>query len=694
MAKDTYKYFRIEARELLTELGKGVLDLEKGAGTPDLVPRLLRLAHTLKGAARVVKQPEIADQAHAIEDALAPFRESTEAVPRERIDTLLQLLDAIGGHLATLVPASDGVPAAADQPPAEELFRTVRADVAEMDALLAGIAETYAQIAALRRGLAPMQRGRYLADLLAANLVPPRARAGGQPANDSKGDKARSLAEELRMILGALEQGLASSVDQMDRELRQLRDAAEQLRLIPAGALFMSLERTARDAAQTLGKRVDFRGHGSDVRLDAHVLGAVQGALVQLVRNAVAHGVEPPGERQAAGKPAAGRVTLEVARRGRRVAFICKDDGAGVDLEAVRRAAERKGLLPSALEELGAEDLLQLLLRGGISTSAMVTEVSGRGVGLDVVREAAERLSGDVGVRTVAGKGTTLELIVPLSLAAIEALMVESSGIALAIPLDAVRRTMRVAEQAVASIAQGESFVYDGKSIPCVPLARVLNATPVPSRNTHVWSVLVVEAAGRTGAVAVDRVLRTQSIVVRPLPDLVPATPLVAGASLSVEGQPQLVLDPDGLLRETQRAAAPDPLPETAHPLLLVIDDSLTTRMLERSILESAGFEVDVVGSAEEALEEARHKRYALFLVDVEMPGMDGFMFIERARTDPALRDIPAVLVTSRSCAADRRRGQEVGAQAYIVKSEFDQADLLEHIRRLVASPWRRSVSS
>lgn len=682
MAKDPYKYFRVEARELLDQLGKGTLDLEKGT-TPDLVPRLLRLAHTLKGAARVVKQREIADQAHVIEDALASYRESSETVPRERVDMVLKLLDSIAGHVAALVPASDVESAAAGKPLAAEAFRTVRADIAEMDTLLDGVAETHAQIAALRRSLGAIGRARYLVDFLVEHLTSRRGRESERSGNGSAGNKPRSMAEELRGIIGGLEQNLASSTDQMDRELRQVRNAAEQLRLIPAGALFTALERTARDVAQALGKRVVFEGRGGDVRLDAHVLGSVQGALLQVVRNAVAHGIELEIDRKTARKQIEGHVTLDVIRRGRRVVFICRDDGAGVDIEAVRGVAQRKGLLSSAIQKLGAEELLHLLLRGGLSTSDAVTEVSGRGIGLDIVREAAERLGGEVNVRTEAGKGTMVELIVPLSLASLEALVVETSGIVAAIPLDAVRRTLRAAPAEIARTAQGDSLVHEGKVIPFVHLSRALNSAAASARNERPWSTIVVEGAGAVAAIGVDRLLGTANVVLRPLPNLAPSAPIVAGASLDANGNPQLVLDPDGLVAEAQRTGTSEPEAKTTRPPVLVIDDSLTTRMLEQSILESAGYEVYAAVSGEEALAEARRNRYALFLVDIEMPGMDGFTFIEYARADPSLRDIPAILISSRASAEDKKRGQDIGAQGYIVKSEFDQAEFLERIRRL-----------
>lgn len=683
MADDPYKYFRVEARELLDELVKGVLDLEKGAPAPHLVAVLLRLAHTLKGAARVVKLPEIADHAHALEDALEPFRESTEPIPRHRLEVVLGLLDRVGSRVAALGVPDEGEPTSAARPQPAEHLRTVRTDILELEALLDGVSEAHAHLGSLRDGMGGIERARGLVDLIIQQLGTPRTRDLERP-NGAPGEKTRSVAGELRGVVAALGRSLGNCVEQIDRELHQVRDAAERLRLVPAGALFTDLERAARDVAQAQGKRVVFEGRGGDVRLDAHVLAVAQSALQQIVRNAVAHGIESEAERRAAGKAPDGRVTLEVARRGRRAVFTCRDDGRGVDLDAVRSAVQRKSLLSAETDHLGPEELVRLLLGGGISTSGTVNQVSGRGIGLDVVRDSAARLGGEITVTTQAGKGTTVELEAPLSLAALEALAVESGGVAATIPLDAVRRTLRATSDEIAPSPQGESLLYDGRVVPFLPLAAALAGSAAPLPGGRAWSVVIVEGRSGVAAVGVDRLLGTSSIVIRPLPDLAPAATVVSGAWVDTEGNPQLVLDPDGLVAEARRhreqaleAAAP-------RPPILVIDDSLTTRMLEQSILESAGYEVDVASSAEEALTKAGSRRYALFLVDIEMPGMDGFTFIERTRASAGLRDVPCILVTSRASPEDRQRGLDVGARAYIAKSEFDQGEFLERIRTLM----------
>lgn len=691
MADDPYRYFRLEAREIIDQFGAAILELERYGDTRE-VPRLLRLAHTLKGAARVVKQPEIADRAHAIEEELSPFREAGAIVPRDGVDRVLRHLDAIGGRVLSLESpgrsAPQPLPTPTEQPPpdargthgahgaqgADEPVRTVRTAIAEMDALLDGVAETQILLDGLRATLPSVAEVRHRAELVAEQLA--------QRSVAASADATYALADDLRRDVGGIERRLEATVDRIDRELRQLREAAEQLRLVSAATLFTVLERTARDTALSLSKQIVFEGSGGDIRLDADILATVQGALVQIVRNAVAHGVEPASVRQAAGKPAAGRIALDISRRGDRIVFCCRDDGRGVDLAEVRRAALRRGLAAETVNRFSAKDLIDLLLRGGISTSDAVTEIAGRGIGLDIVREASERLRGTVEVTSEPRKGTIFELAVPFSFASIDALIVESAAATATVPLEAVRGAMLLGADAVVSDAAGATVLYDGQAIPFLWLPRALDGRRLPAGQK--WPAIVIAASGGLAAVGVERLRGTARTIVRPVPELAPAAAIVAGVSLDAKGNPQLVFSPEGLVAAARRPDAVDPEPEPAREPLLVIDDSLTTRMLEQSILESAGYDVDLAVSAEEALAAARRKRYALFLVDVEMPGMDGFGFIEHVRADPALHDIPSVLVTSRASSEDRRRGRDAGARGYIVKGEFDQGELLAMIRSLI----------
>jgi len=685
MADDPYRYFRVEAKELLDELTKGALHLDKGVSPASSATEMLRHAHTLKGAARIVRQRKIADHAHAIEEVLDPFRDSSDAMPRDRLDAILGLLDDIGTLIKQLPFPDTVATVTSERSQPETSARTIRAEVGEIDLLLDGVGEAHARLGALQNDLHGIERVRELASYVVSQLAAPRGLEKGHRVNSENSQRLQSVASELLGAVTTFERAVSGDSEQLDRELGDIRDGIERLRLVPVSVLFTDLERAARDAAHAQAKRVVFEGHGGEVRLDVHLLTAAQGALQHIVRNAVVHGIEPEDERRAIGKTSDGHVTLEVVRRGRNVVFACRDDGRGIDLDAVRDSARRKGLLVDDSATLDSSELMRLLLKGGISTSGAVTELSGRGIGLDVVRDFAERAGGEVTVTSETGKGTSVNLEVPLSLASFEALAVESDGITVLIPLDSVVQTVRVDSEEIRASVHSETLTHDGIVYPFLQLSETLSDKTVAPRIHGDCSVVITSGSSGAVAIGVHRLLGTSNVVVRPLPSFLSVSSIVSGVWLDAEGNPQLVLDSDGLVSRAQRNEH-QVLREADVPSLdpiLVIDDSLTTRMLEQSILESASYSVEVASSAEEGLVKARSKRYLLFLVDVEMPGMDGFAFIEQTKADPTLRDIPAILVTSRSAPEDLQRGIDVGAGAFVTKGEFDQGKLLERIKEL-----------
>jgi two-component system chemotaxis sensor kinase CheA len=694
MTGDPYRYFRIEVGGLLDQLGQNVIELERNPGAK-LVAQLLRLAHTLKGAARVVRLHEIADVAHLMEDELTPWRASGERVPKSTTERLLLLLDQVAGLVASLTSPSSEV-MTTDQPgqpdqsrQVDDRYSMVATDVTDIDRLLRTVEAVTLQLAALRRSISTLTPADNLVKTLSTALA-----GGTGPMSESRRDPTLSTARlfhDLRSTLTTIQRTADDRADEAERGLRKILEQAKQLRLAPAGTVLATLDRVTRDIADLQGKDVVFTARGGRIRLDTYVLSAVTPALVQMVRNAVAHGVETAAVRAKTGKPQRATIAVEVTRRGQRVVFACSDDGGGFDLEAVRRAAvQRKGMDPARTRHLTQHELIDLLLEGGISTAGRVTEAAGRGIGLDVVREVAQRLGGEVLVRTENGHGATVELVVPMSMAAVESLLVDGGGVVAAIALERVRGVRRVALNGISRGPAGDSVVSDGRLVPFVSLASLLgsDASSAVGRRSTGSLVTAVSVVGHRGEIelGVDRLLGIAPLVVSVLPALAPAATFVAGVWSDTERRPHLMLDPDGLVAGTALPRTTPMSPPATVPLpLLVIDDSLTTRMLEQSILESAGYEVDLAVCAEEALDKAQLRRYGLFLVDIEMPGMDGFTFIERTLRDPALSQTPSILVSSRNSTQDRLRADAVGARGYVVKAEFDQRDLLARIRDLVA---------
>lgn len=678
MAKDIYRYFRVEARELLEQLGQNVLALEAGVAIDATVARLLRLAHTLKGAARVVKLTSIADAAHAMEDVLAPIRESGAQASRGQIDALLKLHDDMGEQLKGLeqsseAAASAGAEAACGRRGDDGLDAPLglQADRTEVDALQDALVQAHVQVAEFQHELGRAYRAQEMAQSLRIDARR-RTRSAEEPA--------QRVADELARQLTVFTQNMEMSLHRMDRELTQVRDKVSQLRLVPAARLFPDLQRALRDAAMALGKEATFEGLGGEVRLAPEVLAAAQRALLQMVRNALAHGIESVAQRLSLGKPLPGRVTVSVRRSGRRVQISCSDDGAGFDLAALRAEVDKRHGA-AATDGLDNSALLQLLMRSGLSTAGIVNEFAGRGVGLDVVRETVEQLGGEISLDTRPGVGSTLTLSLPLSLTALDVVRAEVAGTEVAVPLEAVRQTLRIRPEDVSAGPHGGQLMVADQAIAYASLAIGLGASGPASGHR---CGLVVRAGDDEVVLGVDRVIGISSVALRPLPGMMPATPLVLGISVNAPRLPVLVLDPLPLVARARSAGLPTPAVMPLARPLLVVDDSLTTRMLEQSILESAGYEVHAAVSAEDALERARRHDYALFLVDVEMPGMDGFSFVELTRADPLLRQVPALLISSRAAPEDKQRGLNAGASGYIVKSEFAQHAFLQQVRKLV----------
>ncbi|MGK3994226.1 hybrid sensor histidine kinase/response regulator [Sorangium sp. So ce1024] len=685
---DLLKYFRMEAQELADGLAWGLLDLKEHGGQGDSLDQCFRLAHTLKGAAGAARQLKIAELAHTVEDVLTPFRKGRQPIPAAHMGELLRLLGLIREEVARLDEVVERGDAGGGARPARRSAHdeVARVDLAHVGELADAIGEAIVQLESLRSTAEALDRAERLASALEGVGSPDEAARG---LGELGARRATALFRELRAALSVARVELAGGIDRLSGELREAQARTRELQLQPCAGVLAAVELAVREAAESLGKRVEIETSGGDIRLDGAVISALRDAALHMARNAVDHGIEPEAARLAAGKPAVGKIRLRVEQRGSRVALLCSDDGRGVDVAAVRKAVVRAGLCrDDEARALTAADALELIFGPGVSTCEAITSLSGRGVGLDVVRETAVKLSGTAAARSEPGRGTTIELVVPISLSSVVALRIEDGGHTALLPLDAVRSALRLGEDAIVRGtehgAERDAIVVEGRLVPFARLAAVLGA-PAPAGEPR--CAVIVGAGAPQAVVGAERLLGAVPVIVKPLPAAAGAPPAVAGASLDVRGDPVLVLDPRGVV-ELVRAAAPGAAgrrERRAPPPILVVDDSLTTRMLEQSILESGGYEVDLASSGEEGLKKAAERRYGLFLVDVEMPGMSGFQFAAQVRADPALRDTPLVIVTSLSSAADRHRAREAGADDYIVKGEFDQRRLLDTVAGLLS---------
>jgi two-component system chemotaxis sensor kinase CheA len=666
--KDPYKYFRIEAQEILDTLQRAALDLEKGAPAKEAAKDLLRCAHTLKGAARITGLGSVAALAHQVEELLEPLRGGLRAVPRGLATRLFDLLDQIKSELGALAsPRDNASPSKPWVSPDRQPLESVRLDVAELDEVMGDQREASARLTILRQQATGLTQARALA----RDLV----NTGGP---ETSLWKARAM--ELEVWLDRFDRLSLATLEQASRELDVAHARVGRMRLSPASTLFGLLERACRDAAEALKKPVQFECSGGEQRLDASVMRTLQEILQHAVRNAVVHGIEGSQERIRAGKSAVGTVRVDLAVSPGRAVFRCVDDGRGLDAASIVKAAQARGLLESGATP-SEEALSALVLRGGFSTSTKVTELSGRGLGMDVLREGVERLKGSLNLKNLPGLGFELSIDVPASLSVYQVLELRAGNQNALVPFSSVRCASLMETTGPARLAEAGALLADGEVLPLLPLTRCF-AGELTGRPRF---AIVLDGVDGQAVLGVDRILGVRDAVILPFPKMSPPNDLALGACLDAAGDPCLLLDPASLIRTArlEQGNVAERQTRTSLPLL-VVDDSLTTRMLEQSILETAGYSVDVAASAEDGLAMLRQRRYGLLLVDVEMPGMNGFELLELIQGEIGLRDIPAILVTSRASLEDKARGKSAGARDYVVKGEFDQVRLLSRIETLL----------
>lgn len=461
-----------------------------------------------------------------------------------------------------------------------------------------------------------------------------------------------------------------------------LREDLRSLRMVPAALMLEPLKRTVREVAGRLGKRVELEVAGGDVKLDRRIVDELRDPLLHLVRNAADHGVEDPAARRAAGKPEVARVVVRVEPRGSRVGLVVEDDGRGLDLAAVRASAVRRGLLAAdAAARLSDVEASRLIFLPGLSTARAVTEISGRGVGLDVVQATVVRLGGALDVSSVPGRSTRFELELPLTLAATAAVLFRVGRDLGALSADAVERVLLLAPGEVGSVA-GRATVQVGQAqVPFAWLSQLLGLAP-GRMAPKAQPALVLAVGAQRAVVAVDEVLGQQEVVVGALGARAARAAHLAGAAVLDDGRVVGVLNAAEVVRRVQPAALRAPV--SVSPRVVVADDSLTTRSAMKALLELAGYQVAEAGDGEEAFQIVRDQGAALVVSDVQMPRLDGLRLTRRIKDDPRLRAIPVILVTSLDAPEDRAAGLAAGADGFLVKREVERGRLVELVRQLL----------
>jgi two-component system chemotaxis sensor kinase CheA len=700
--------FAQESSQRLVHLQQDLLELETRGASDALVSSIFRDAHTLKGSAAVLAFVDVARVAQAMEDILEQVRNHTRPISAHLVDVMFATIDNLSDLSGAALAGADSS-LAADRAVQRlldidiDLDERARPTPTPTPARAQRSISGEAPISALsttadvgpRKGGEADAAGR--SDALSTEDEAPRLRASTDTVmvpSDRLDGLVRLAGETAtaQLRLGALvderygkDVPVADAFRDLSSVLRDLQERTMQVRMVPLSTITDALHRAVRDAARGLGKRVHWEARGVETELDRGILQQVSDPLIHLLRNAVDHGIELPAERLAAGKPEMGTVRVHAMQLGSEVVIAVSDDGHGIDLERVRTSAQARGLDVTGLD---SDQLLQLVFRSGISTADRVTPLSGRGVGLDAVRTNIDAVRGRVEVHSDPGKGSEFRLIVPITLAVLPCVLVEAAQQRYAIPMhsvvsvDAVKSASidHVGGQVVLRIDDGTARVFE--------LAGVLEGRASSEPTDGYFVVLSVTT--RRDAFVVDRLVGQRDVVVKSLGGVLPRLEVFAGASIEPDGSILLVLDAQGLVDRASRSAArPSPqrdatseltAPADVRARILVVDDALTVRELERSILERAGYEVSVAVDGSEALGRLAEQPVDLVLTDVEMPVMNGFELTEAIRADERWSNLPVLILTSRANDEDRHRGLDAGADGYIVKSSFDEGSLLSAI--------------
>jgi len=749
--------FKVEAAEHIAAIASGLLDLEKvpaDGSFEELTETVFREIHSLKGAARSVNIREIESLCQSLEGVFSVLKiGDVELAPAffgivhrslNTLDDLLSAVDEEGkvrdknlnkGLIAELTglaeelekrvktvaykkgprTADSGEKALPEPPPSVHKLtsETIRVTKAKLDSVLLqaeGLLhakQTLGQRTSELKGISA-EIGKIEKIWTKARrdmrLLEKDGRPEGKPSMHAQTARLLEFLEAGRDQIRVLQRGLNILEKKMEGDHRTvgsmvngLLDSTKRISMMPFSALFDILPITVRDLLSAQGKEAELAVAGGDIEVDRRILEEMKDPLIHLMRNCVDHGIERPRERAAKGKPPVGKISVSVSHQdSAKVELLVADDGTGIDASRVRASAVRLGIISAEdADRLDKERLRALIFRSGVSTSQLITDISGRGLGLAIVQEKVEKLGGTVSCESSLEAGTAFRVALPLSLATLRGLLILIEGLLVAVPVSNVKRTMRFGNEDIKTVEGRETVLLDGSALPLVHLGGVLELPAVKAvarrqGDSSYYQAVVLGSEDKVMAFRIDEVLHEQEFLVKGLGRQLRRVRNVLGAAVLGTGSVVPVLNVPDLLKSAVRTTEtlmPHVLPAPVSQekkSVLVVEDSITARTLLRNILETSGFYVKTAVDGTDAYGLLKTEAFDLVVSDVDMPRMNGFELTLKIRQDKKLADLPVVLVTALDSRDDRERGIDVGANAYIVKSSFDQSNLLEVIKRLI----------
>ncbi|MDD5224210.1 MAG: hybrid sensor histidine kinase/response regulator [bacterium] len=701
--------FRDITLDRLRILNQGLLDIEKGSRDENLINQLMREIHTLKGESRMMGFSDVNLITHKIEDLLKSLQLREFRFQPQETDILFEALDAVGRLVqkklgegkksVDLLNLTNKLTAAADGKNLEPQAPGSAPETpgAKPSSLLLSQAEESIRVGIEKLDqLSNVSGDIFINQIRNHNLVSSLRNLKNlfrECLESASGTVSVDEFKKLQKELNQISKEFQDETMKMDYAVSVLQDQVREVRLLPISTLFDLFPRMVRDLAKEFGKEIELETQGGTAELDKIMLDRIKDPLIHLIRNSIDHGVEPPEERIRAGKPRTGKILLSASTEGDHIIIEIEDNGQGINPEGIIASAVKKRFLTPAQAEAGAlnqRDIFALLFTPGFSTKDVITDLSGRGVGLDVVKQNIEAMEGSVEIQSEIGKGTKFTLRLPPRLNIIKVLLLSLRESLFAIPSSAAVEVLKVLPSDTLSVEGQKVIRFRGATIPIFHLDDILypNAQARPNGKTK-WPVVIIESAREKLALVADRIISEREIAVKPLGKFLGEVRNLAGATLLEKGELALFLHVPDLFESVHARQRVSPAAEETETAaragrILVVEDSLITREMEKSVLLSYGYEVQEAEDGLQALTRLGEEAFDLVITDVEMPNLNGFDLTEKIRADARTRSLPVIIVTTRSSPEDRRRGVEVGADAYIVKSEFQHEKLVEIIQRLI----------
>jgi two-component system chemotaxis sensor kinase CheA len=746
--RDLMRTFREDAEERIRLLSQAVVELESaGVGEAAMGPleSLYRETHSLKGASGSVEQTQMESVCQHLESVLAALKRRELKITQPLVDALSDTVDCLhalllaepgadiqavelmdrltflaipGPHRGALRPTAAQAPrdtglaetasaqpapvvetpAAKQEHPQSEraadmsIADNVRVSTAKLESIMLQAEEFIAIKLAAGRRSAALHDVRSRLETWKRELYQVRL-TGDQTKVEEFFEWSSSLVEglvaDLRMFTRTADDERRNVVPMVD----ELLDSMKRVLMLPVSSLLSSFPKMVRDLARNSGKEVELVVTGAEIEIDKRIIENLKDPLIHILRNSVDHGIEAPAVRQRSGKPARGRISVAVSQlENNKIELCISDDGAGIDMDRLRTVAQRDGVrTQKQLDEMGSSELLCLAFASGVSTSREVSTVSGRGLGLAIVEQKARQLGGSVAVESRQGQGTLFRIHIPATLATARGILARIADWLFVVPVVGVDRVLRVRRDDVRMVENRETIQVEEQTVPLFHMNEVLELPFKPQRSvSEQHQVLVLGSGEGRVAFVVDSIIDEQEVLVKALGPQLVRVRNVAGVTIIGSGKVVPILNVVDLVHSATTKPARGKRPTTdagdgvAKKAVLIAEDSITSRMLLKNLLEAAGFYVRPTVDGQDALNALAEEEFDLVVSDIEMPRMDGIELTKRIRGDQSLARIPVMLVTALESQADRERGLEAGANAYLPKSSFTQGTLLKTARSLL----------